>query len=248
MSSSQKINDSRYNLKEILATEWDTSQLQDFSYQEVDKLYSLPSANLYPFPGVAGSCNFSVSHQKIPSYKLHIIYYNFPENGKLSSKVTKTSCDKLEEYYEELLNKDDSLFIIINDTVSESLEKSFERLNIKLQGYYDHNNISEEIQQEMKESNYFLEKKHFRNIHLFNIDNFTNNILNHRLVPKHEAIRGEKEIQDILEQCNCNLDQLPIILKNDIIGKMLRLSTGDICRITRYSDKCGEYPFYRVCK
>ena len=59
---------------------------------------------------------------------------------------------------------------------------------------------------------------------------------------------GEKEIQGILEKCNCNLNQLPIILKNDIMSKMLRLSSGDICKITRSSDKCGEYPFYRVCK
>ena len=249
MSSSQKVNRSRYSLKEILSTEWIMDELPDYSDQEIDKLYALSSANHSPFPGVAGACNFSVSHRHIPSYNLHIIYYNFPENGKSSSKVTKTACDKLEEYYNEgSINKEDSLFVIINDVVSESLEKSFEALNIKLQSYFDNEDLSDEIQQEMKKSNYYLEKKHFRNIHLFNIDNFTNNILKHRLVPKHEAIRGEKEIQEILEKCNCNLNQLPIILKNDIMSKMLRLSSGDICKIMRSSDKCGEYPFYRVCK
>ena len=249
MSSSQKVNRSRYNLKDILSIEWDTSEIPDFSDQEMDKLYSLSSSNLSPFPGVAGACNFSLKHKYIPSYKLHIIYYNFPENGRLSSKVTKTACDKLEDYYNEgSINKEDSLFVIINDVVSESLEKSFEGLNIKLQNSLENDEISDEIQQEMKENNYYLEKKHFRNVHLFNIDNFTNNILKHRLVPKHESVRGEKEIQEILEKCNCHLNQLPIILKNDIMSKMLRLSSGDICKITRSSDKCGEYPFYRVCK
>ena len=249
MSSSQKVNRSRYNLKDILSIEWDTSELPDFSDQEIDKLYSLSSSNLSPFPGVASACNFSLGHKYIPSYKLHIIYYNFPENGRLSSKVTKTACDKLEDYYNEgSINKEDSLFVIINDVVSESLEKSFEGLNIKLQNRFENDEISDEIQQEMKENNYYLEKKHFRNVHLFNIDNFTNNILKHRLVPEHESVRGEKEIQVILEKCNCNLNQLPIILKNDIMSKMLRLSSGDICKIMRSSDKCGEYPFYRVCK
>tara|TARA_Y100001935_G_C17311314_1_gene516513 strand:+ start:2506 stop:3258 length:753 start_codon:yes stop_codon:yes gene_type:complete len=248
-SLSQKVNLSRYSLKEILSEEWDTSTIQDYSEQEIDKIYSTPSSNLSSFPGVAAACNFTVSHQKIPSHKLHVIYYNFPENGKKSSKVTKSACDKIEEYYtDEDMNAEDSMFIIINDVISESLEKSFDELNIKLQGYLNSNGISESIQEEMEKNNIFLENKHFRNVHLFNIDNFTNNILKHRLVPPHKAIRERKEIEQILEVCNCTLQQLPIILKNDIMSKMLRLSTGDICEIIRKNDKCGTYPFYRVCR
>ncbi len=249
MSNSQKVNSSRYNLKEILSTEWKTETLPDLSNQEMEKLYSLSSSNLSPFPGVAGACNFTFEHKFIPSYKLHIIYYNFPENGRPSSKVTKAACDKIEDYYlEDSINKEDSLFVIINDGISESLEKSFEGLNIKLQSQLESEDLSEEIKKEMEENNYHLEKKHFRNVYLFNIDNFTNNILKHRLVPEHKAIRDKKEINSILSKCNCTLNQLPIILKSDIMSKMLRLSTGDICEIQRSSDKCGEYPFYRVCK
>ena len=74
MSNSQKVNSSRYNLKEILSTEWNTETLPDFSNQEIEKLYSLPSSNLSPFPGVAGACNITFDHKFIPSYKLHIIY------------------------------------------------------------------------------------------------------------------------------------------------------------------------------
>ena len=249
MSTSQKVNRSRYNLKDILSTEWNIDTLPDLSNEEIEKIYSLSSANLSPFPGVAGACNFSLSHKFIPSHTLHIVYYNFPENGKLSSKVTKSSCDKLEEYYmEDGVNNEDSLFVIINDVISESLEKSFEALNIKLQSQLENEEISDTIQDEMKENDFPLEKKHFKNVHLFNIDNFTNNILKHRLVPEHLPIRNKKEIDSIIQKCNCNLDQLPIILKNDIMSKMLRLAPGDICKITRNSDKCGEYPFYRVCK
>ena len=247
MSTSQKVNRSRYNLKDILSTEWNTETLPDLSNQEIDKLYSLPSANLSPFPGVAGACNFSLTHKFIPSYQLHVIYYNFPENGKTSSKVTKSSCDKLEEYYNDI-NPEDSLFVIINDVISESLEKSFEELNIKLQSYFENQELLKEIKEEMKKNNYHLDKKHFRNVHIFNIDNFTNNILRHRLVPPHKAIRKREDIETILETCNCKLNQLPIILKKDIMSKMLRLANGDICEITRNSDKCGDYPFYRVCK
>ncbi len=249
MSVSQKVNRSRYSLKDILKTEWNTDVLADLSDQEIDKLYSLPSANFSPFPCVAGACNFTLDHKFIPSYKLHVIYYNFPENGRLSSKVTKSACDKLEEYYnEENINTEDSLFVIINDKISESLEKSFEELNVRLQSNLENKDLSENIQKEMKENDYHLEKKHFSNVHLFSIDNLTNNILQHRLVPPHKALRKRSEIEKILEKSNCKLNQLPIILKKDIMSKMLRLANGDICEILRNSDKCGDYPFYRVCK
>ena len=246
---SQKVNRSRYSLKEILSSEWDTSVIQDYSDQELDKIYSVPSANLSVIPGVAAACNITLSHLKIPSHKLHIIYYNFPENGKSSSKVTKSACDKITEYYnDEEVNSEDSMFVIINDAFSVSLEKSFQELNIKLQGDLNVMELSPSIQKEMKENNIDLEKKHFRNVHLFNIDNFTNNIFKHRLVPPQKAVRQKEEIQEILDNCNCKANQLPIILKTDIISKMLRLASGDICEITRESNTCGSYPFYRICR
>ena len=62
----QKVNRSRYNLKEILSSEWNTDEIPDLSDQEVNKLYSLTSANLSPLPGVAGACNFSVKHKSLP--------------------------------------------------------------------------------------------------------------------------------------------------------------------------------------
>ena len=46
----QKVNSSRYNLKEILSSEWITDELPDLSDQEINKLYSLTSANSIPIP------------------------------------------------------------------------------------------------------------------------------------------------------------------------------------------------------
>ena len=248
MNIIEKVNRSRYTLKEVLSTEWDTSVIPDLSNQEIEKFYSIQSSSISPFPGVAAGCNFTLQHKFIPSHTLHIIYYNFPEVGRVSSKVTKAACDKLEDYYNsETVQKEDSLFVIINDKVSQSLEKSFDALNIKLQNNFDED-ISKEIVDEMDTNDFPLEKKHFRNVHLFGIDSFTNNLLKHRLVPKHTAVRSKKDIQRILDKCNCNPLQLPIILKNDIISKLTRLANGDLCEIQRNSDKCGEYPFYRICK
>ena len=241
-----KINKTRYTLKEVLSEEWDTSTIPDLSNDEIKKMYGVQSSNGSPL-GVATGCNFSLKHKFIPSHKLHIIYYNFPEIGKISSKITKSCADKIEALYKtEMFNLEDSIFIIIDNNITESLEKSIDTLNVNLQNELGSLELSKEIIDGMKKNNFPLEKKHFRNVQIFNINSLTNNLLNHRLVPKHIPIRNKKEIIEILNKCNCSLNQLPIILKNDSIAKLIRLTHGDICEIQRSSNQCGEYSFYRI--
>lgn len=251
MNIIDKVTNSRITLKVILSNDWDTSSMPDLSNIEIEKIYNIPSSknkSIAQF-GVASGCNFSLKHRFINSYKLHVIYYNFPEIGKIGSKVTKSVCEKIKALYiSELINPYDSILLIINDNISESLELSFNSLNISLQNDLETIEINDDIIDQMKENDYPLEKKHFRNVTLLDINSLTNNLLNHRLVPKHRPIRNKKEIQEILERCNCKQNQLPIILKNDKVSKYLRLSPGDICEITRKSIKVGQYPFYRICK
>mgnify|MGYP001318029605 FL=1 len=251
MNIVEKVNNTRYTLKEVLKDEWDTSTIANLSNSEVEKMYTIPSGKINSLSlfGVASGCNLTLKHKYMPSHSLHIIYYNFPEIGRLNSKVTKSACDKLSKLYEEeIIQYEDSLLIIINDTISESLETSFNLMNIKLQSGLETKGLSEEIISEMKENDYPLKNSHFRNVHLFDVNNLTNNMLNHRLVPKSTPIRKTEDINKILEQCNCSMNQLPIILKNDMISKLIRLAPGDICKIVRKSSKCGDYPFYRICK
>ena len=156
------------------------------------------------------------------------------------------AADKIHNLYKsDLINENDSIFVIINEKISETLDNSFNTLNINLQNECK---LTNDIVSEMKENNFHLEKRHFKNVFVFNIDSLTNNLLKHRLVPTHKPVRKNNEIKKILTQTNCTINQLPIILKNDIISKLIRLSPGDICIIDRNSPTCGEYPFYRVCK
>jgi DNA-directed RNA polymerase subunit H (RpoH/RPB5) len=248
MIITEKVNRSRYNLKEILSDEWNTETIADFSNSEIEKMYTVPSASLLNM-GVASACNFSLNHKFIPSHKLHIIYYQFPEIGKSSSKVTKSICDKIKNLYKTGdVQFEDSIFIILNETVSETLETNFNKLNTELQNEYENIPISDTILNEIQESNFALQKKHFRNVRAFDINLFTNNILKHNLVPKHSVIRSKEEINKILKRCNCTAHQLPIILRNDNIAKILRVTPGDICSIERNSRKSGTYQFYRICK
>ena len=239
-----KINKTRHTLKEILKDDWDISSIVDLSNEELEVMYSSTFMN----PKKINGCNFSLKHNKLQSIKLHIIYYNFPEIGDISTKITKYSFNDIYEYLKNIFNSEDSVFIIINEKITETIGKNLENLNIKIQSEYKSQEISENELQDMQENNLFLEKKHFRMIHLFNINNLTNNLLNHRLVPEHIVIRNKEEIDSILTKCNSKFNQLPIILKIDIMAKLNRLSVGDIVEITRKSLKSGEYPFYRVCK
>ena len=98
--------------------------------------------------GNASGSNFSIRHKHIPSHRLHIIYYNFPEIGRQSSKVTKSACDKIESLYSSgMIHYEDSIFVIINDTVSESLEKSFTELNGRLMNELEANQDVDSMKQ-----------------------------------------------------------------------------------------------------
>ena len=46
---------------------------------------------------------------------------------------------------------------------------------------------------------------------------------------------------------NAKDNQLPGIVRTDPMAKLLRLAPGDLCEITRDSERCGEYKFYRIC-
>jgi len=74
------------------------------------------------------------------------------------------------------------------------------------------------------------------------------NISKHELVPKHQVVRDQDHIKNIMEEFSLkNKHQLPVILKSDPMARYLGLKSGDIVKITRDSPTAGEYVIYRVC-
>lgn len=247
----EKVHKSRFHLKQLLENEWNTDIINDVSLKELKIMYSTQNDNAY----IDSGCNFTLTNLKIPSHKLHVIYYNFPELHRSGTKINKTCCDKLTSYYEKegfdddyLFKKEDSLLIIINEVVSESLSKNIEEMYLKGQDELLKYDISEDIKKEMKTNKFEMDKPYFRNIHIFNIDCLTIDLLSHRLVPKHEVIRDKEQIKQIFKETNSNEYLLPVILRTDPIAKLKRLCPGNICKITRYSGTCGSNVYYRICK
>jgi DNA-directed RNA polymerases I, II, and III subunit RPABC1 len=90
--------------------------------------------------------------------------------------------------------------------------------------------------------------KEFRGTELFWLNTMIFNITKHVLVPQHTKL-NEDEIKKLMtDMYISNKFNLPIMLKSDPITRYLDLSSGDVCRITRYSPMSGHYFSYRVVR
>ena len=234
----EQIKKSRIILKDCLKEEYDTDSLPIYSIDEIDKLFDLESTKENPYYalGKGNACNFTLDHKFIKNHKLHVLYYNFQRESK--TKVTKSIIDRIMPLYtDDVFQTTDNVLLILNEPIKETIISLNNELNLRLKQNPD-----------KIENDIGYENKHFRNIFMFYIAQLQFNILNHELVPKHEIIRNQKDIDNILENCNCSIDQLPIISKNDPVAKLKMCVNGDICKITRMSKSAGEFPYYRVCR
>lgn len=247
-----KVYNSRNTLREILADEWNIEPIIDVSTKELEIMYTTKNDNHILDSG----CNFTLTHKLLPSHHLHVIYYNFPELHRTGTKVNKTCADRLMYLYKKdgfenedaIFNKDDSLLVIINEKVSESIEKNINSMYLMGQNELTSNKLSKVVLDEMKKAKVNIDQSYFRNIQIFSIDTLVNNLLKHSLVPKHEVIRDRGLIEEIYEKTNSNSYLLPIILRDDAIAKLLRLTPGDVCKITRVNKVCGTSIYYRICR
>lgn len=72
-------------------------------------------------------------------------------------------------------------------------------------------------------------------------------ILQHNLVPEH-IILSDEEADNVLEELNVRLDQIPKILPNDPVVKAIGAKEGDVLKITRDSETAGVFVSYRVVR
>ena len=74
------------------------------------------------------------------------------------------------------------------------------------------------------------------------------NISKHCLIPKHEPIRDDDAIQEIIARYSLKArQQLPLIFKTDPMARYLGLRPKELVKITRYTPAAGEYVIYRCC-
>jgi len=73
------------------------------------------------------------------------------------------------------------------------------------------------------------------------------NLSRHSLVPKHEILKDDGEVEGLLSTYQLKRNQMPIIQKADPMARYLGVKPGDIVKITRSSPSAGEAILYRYC-
>ena len=87
-----------------------------------------------------------------------------------------------------------------------------------------------------------------RDVQMFQVKELMFNVSRHALVPLHEPIRDEAQIEEILKRYRLkSKHQLPLILGSDAMARYLALKPGQLVRITRPSPSSGTYVSYRCC-
>ena len=120
---------------------------------------------------------------------------------------------------EEILTKDDTLFIITKDEMNETI---------------------------MSELKHIWEKDGIF-IVIENIKRLQFNILKHALVPEHIII-DDKEVEAVMKKYNVkNKIEFPDISRFDPVARVIGLRPGDVCRIIRPSKTAITTEYYRVC-
>jgi DNA-directed RNA polymerase subunit H (RpoH/RPB5) len=213
MASSNKvlrIYKSRKTMLDLLETyqNYDVSDYNDFSINEIDAMLSNEQLDML----VQRKSEDSV----LKPQKTYIKYY-------LQSKQIRpqTLDDIIEDLYlvENILTKDDTLIIIIDDEPNDTIIA-------KLNYLYNTSGI-------------------FIVIH--NIKRLQFNILEHKLVP-NMSILSKKEVEELMQKFNLkSVNQLPEIGRFDPQALALSMRPGDVCQINRDSVTSIEYDYYRVC-
>ena len=147
--------------------------------------------------------------------KIYISYY-------LAKLIKKQNIEEMiDDLYnlEQILTKDDTLFIIIKEDMNETLINELKHI-------WEKDGIFIVIQ---------------------NIKRLQFNILEHKLVPPHRVL-SNKEINDVMLKYNIkDKNEFPEISRFDPVAQVIGLRPGKVCEIIRISKTSIKTFYYRIC-
>ena len=120
---------------------------------------------------------------------------------------------------EEILKKEDTLFIIIKDEINETMTNELKHI-WETDGIF---------------------------IVIENIKRLQFNILDHEMQPKFDIV-SESEVVNIMKKYNItNKIQFPDISRFDPVSRAIGLRPGQLCHIVRSSKTAIQANYYRLC-
>lgn len=97
-------------------------------------------------------------------------------------------------------------------------------------------------------SKFFMTNLPDKKYEIFYVKEMLFNISKHNLVPTHELMNNDNEIQNVKEKYSVdNLSKLPLIRLNDPMSRFIGANTNDVIKITRHNKDSGDYILYRFC-
>jgi len=198
---------SRKTILDLLKNQgYDVNDYSDFGVNEIQAMYNAKQLDML----------VSANNGQIKERKVYVKYH-----------LGKTlRIEYINEYVDDLFNienvlkKTDTLVIIINQEVNQTLT-----------------NILNQIWE--REGIFII---------LFSLERLQFNILNHIYVPTH-IILNEKETEEVIKKYNIvDMKQLPDISRFDPVAQAIGMRPGQICRIERPSKTAVISNYYRYCK
>ena len=120
---------------------------------------------------------------------------------------------------EEVLTKEDTLFIVVKDEVNETLANTIKHI-------WEQDGIFIVIQ---------------------NLKRLQFNILKHNIVPPHRVLSVVETLQIKKKYNIMNDNQFPDISRFDPIAQAIGIRPGQVCEIIRPSKTAISAPYYRIC-
>jgi DNA-directed RNA polymerase subunit H (RpoH/RPB5) len=193
-------------LEQLESRGYSVKDYMRFSINEVDAMFTNSQLDML------------ISHEN--GSKVYIKYY-FTVKQTTKQIRPQTLDDIIQDLYEidEVLTKNDTLIIIIDDEPNDTILA-------KLRYLYDHDGI-------------------FVIVH--NIKRLQSNILTHQLVP-YMTVLTEEEKTALMSNLNIqDGSQLPEISRFDPQALAVGVRPGQVCRIQRNSMTAMTYDYYRIC-
>jgi DNA-directed RNA polymerase subunit H (RpoH/RPB5) len=201
---------SRQIMLDIMNTQgYYVKDYSDFGINEINVLYSNKQLDML--------LEQSTEDEDLGKKKKIYIRYHLTKTLRTQSNLQEMIDDLFN--LEEILTKDDILYIIIKEEVNETLENLLKQI-------WEQDGIYIIVQS--------LKRLQF-------------NILNHSYVPNHRVL-SNKEVLQIKQKYNImNNDQLPEISRFDPVAKAICIRPGQICEIIRPSKTSITSMYYRIC-
>ena len=200
---------SRKNVLDLMNRQnYNVSDYTNFSINEVNSMLQNNQLDML----LVKNDEDETTHRKS---KIYISYY-------LAKLIKKQNLEEMIDdlfNLEQILTKDDTLFIIIKEDMNETLINELKHI-------WEKDGIFIVIQ---------------------NIKRLQFNILNHKLVPPHRVL-SNKEINDVMLKYNIkDKNEFPEISRFDPVAQVIGLRPGKVCEITRDSKTSIKALYYRVC-